>query len=155
MIDDSTTLALAAGMGAVAGMRSMAAPALASRHLSQRQGSSPLRVSPRASGVLGLLAAGEMIGDKTPFIPDRTDLPSVIGRAVSGGATAAALADARGGSALVAALVGSTAAVGSTFLSYYLRKKAGEVSGLPDPVLGLAEDAFVLTAGSRIAAAAG
>jgi hypothetical protein len=44
----------------------------------------------------------------------------------------------------------------STFahLAYRLRKRAGEATGLPDPILAFAEDAVALAAGSRLAASA-
>ena len=155
MSDKNNTLALAAGIGLIAGLRSMAAPALVSHHLSQRsRGRAPgLLASSRTAAVLKLLAAGEMVGDKTPFIPNRTDPPALAGRALSGALSGAALAGARGGSPLGAALIGSTAAVGSTFLAYNLRREAGRRSGIPDFLLGLVEDVVVLTAGSNITAA--
>jgi hypothetical protein len=38
-------------------------------------------------------------------------------------------------------------------LAYRVRKRVGEATDLPDPVLAVVEDAVVLTAGSRLAAA--
>lgn len=155
MHDKTTTLVLAAGIGFVAGMRSMTAPALVSRHRAQQpDDNTRLGTSSRTANVLGVLAAGEMVGDKTPFVPDRTDWPSVAGRALSGGGSAAVLAADRGDTPGFAALVGSAAAVGSTFLSYHLRKKAKDLSGLPDPLLGLVEDGLALTLGSKLTATA-
>lgn len=159
-----TTLAYAAGLGAIAGMRSMAAPALLSRRLARRQRpwdalrKRPVAVrllaSRRSATVLTVLAAGELVADKLPFVPARTELPSLIGRASSGALCGAAVAARRGGSQPLAAAVGAAAAVGMAHLAYRLRKRAGETTGAPDTVFALAEDAVVLTAGGRLAAAA-
>ena len=156
MSKENSTLALAAGIGFIAGLRSMAAPALVSHYLSQRpQGrTASLLASRRTAKILKLLAAGEMAGDKTPFIPNRTDPSALAGRVLSGALSGAALADSRGGSPLGAALIGSATALGSTFLAYNLRREAGRRSGIPDFLLGLVEDVVVLTAGAKITAAA-
>lgn len=152
------TLTLAAGMGLIAGMRSMAAPALLSHCLSRRVLHRSGRVarflgSRRTAGVLKILAGGEMVADKTPFVPDRIESPAIGGRAVSGALCGFAIAEVLGGPRWGAALLGSAAAVGSTYAAYTVRKAAGENSSVPDPVLGLAEDAVVLGAGSRLIAA--
>ncbi len=158
------TLAYAAGVGAIAGMRSMAAPALLSRRLQQREQPSD-RLLPRSTGVrllgsrraatvLTVLAAGEMVADKMPFVPARTELPSLIGRAASGALCGAVVAARRGGSQPVAAAIGAAAAVGMAHLAYRVRKRVGEATGLPDVVVALTEDAVALTTGSRLAAAA-
>ena len=42
------------------------------------------------------------------------------------------------------------AAVASAFAFFTLRKKLGETTGIPDALVGLAEDAVVLAAGSAI-----
>ena len=158
------TLAYAAGMGAIAGMRSMAAPALLSRRLTQRKrpwdrlqpraAAVRLLASPRSATVLTVLAAGEMAADKMPFVPARTELPSLVGRAASGALCGAVVAARRGGSKPVAAVIGAAAAVGMAHLAYCVRKRVGETTGLPDVVTALAEDAVVLLAGTRLAATA-
>ena len=160
---NSSSLAYAAGLGTIAGMRSMAAPALLSRRLRRTRLFDRLRSRSvlvhllalrRADTVLTVLAAGEMIADKLPVVPARTKLPSLVGRAASGALCGGAVAARHGGSRPLAAAVGSAAAVGAAHLAYRLRKRAGEATGLPDPLLALAEDAIVLTAGSRLAASA-
>lgn len=157
--NNTTTYALAAGMGVIAGMRSMSAPALLSRHLSQQKGRdgsvARLLASRRTATVLTLLAGGEMVADKTPFVPSRTEPPSLAGRALAGALSGAAIADRRGGSQVGAALLGAAAAVGATHLAYNLRVEAEERSGIPNAILGLVEDAVVWVGGSRLAAAVG
>lgn len=157
MSEQNNTLALVAGIGVLAGMRSMSAPALVSRQIARRRsaaGSGPpdrFLASPRVASALTVLAAGEMVFDKTPWVPRRTKLPSVFGRALWGALSGVLIAGRRGSSRLLGGLVGSAAAVGSTFLSYNLRTEAGRLSNLPDPILGLVEDGIVYTAGSRLA----
>jgi uncharacterized membrane protein len=159
MSETRSPLALAAGMGLVAGMRSMAAPALLSRRLSRLPGhghgpAAGLLRSRLAATTFAALAAGEMIADKTPAVPDRTEPMSVLGRALMGALSGAAIAGVRGGSQTGGALVGATAAVGSTFLAYTLRARAGRNTGVPDVALALAEDLVVVGLGARIASAA-
>lgn len=103
--------------------------------------------------MLTLLAAGEMVADKTSFIPDRTEATALIGRALAGAVSGATVAAARDHPQLGAALVGSAVAAGSTALFYTLRKQAEERTGLPDSVLGFVEDAAVFVAGQRLVSA--
>ena len=86
----SSTLAHAAGLGAIAGLRSMTAPALLSRRLRRRRLWHRLRsrsalvllLATRPAGTaLTVLAAGELVADKLPFVPARTEFPSLVGRA--------------------------------------------------------------------------
>lgn len=160
MSDSTKSLVLAAGLGAVVGMRSMSGPALLSHYLMHHpwwrrpRGLAGVLASGTVAGVLEVLAAGEMVADKTPVVPDRTELPALLGRAVIGAFCSAVVADRRGGSRVGAMLVGAGAAVGATFLAYHLRKEAGNRFHVPDPLLGLVEDGLVLAAGSRLAKAA-
>ena len=97
MSTSSNLLWAALAIGAVTGMRSMLAPTLVSRALSERDdlhgaGAARLLTSDSAQTFLPVLAAGEIAGDKMPFAPDRTIVPSMMFRAVSAGVSAAALA---------------------------------------------------------------
>lgn len=153
MPDFKTTLALAAGAGFITGMRSMTLPAFLSRRLSSKSDKGAVTrqlTRPGSATLLSVLAAGEKMADKTSFIPDRTDALSLAGRAAIGGLCGAAVAESRNASPYSAALIGSLTAVGSTFLSYTLRKTAGARTGLPDPVLGTVEDALVLVSAARL-----
>ncbi len=155
MSERGKTFLLAAGAGLIAGMRSMTLPAFLNHYLKRRDGGvANLLARSAATPLLRLLATGELIADKTPFVPDRTEPPSLAGRAIVGGLCGVAIAERRNGARLGAALLGSAAAVGSTFLSYELRKRISEGSRLPDPVWGLAEDMLVILAASRLVAAA-
>jgi uncharacterized membrane protein len=93
------------------------------------------------------LVLGEMIADKTPFVPDRTDSVALLGRAVSGGAAGAAVFRSQKQSMIVGALVGAAAAVGSAYATYHLRKKAAQYFQVSDRVVAIVEDGIALTAG--------
>lgn len=147
------TFAIAAGAGVVTGMRSMMLPAFLSHHMSSEPDHDPASrqlAKPGIATVLVVLAVGEMIADKTSFIPDRTDAFSLVGRAVIAGFCGIVIADDRNASRLPTALVSSLTAVGSTFLSYTLRKHAGTHTSLPTSILGMLEDTLVLYSASRL-----
>jgi uncharacterized membrane protein len=138
----------AAVLGAVSGMRSMAAPAIVSRLA--HTGLLPLEGTQikflgnkNSAKMMALMAAGEMIADKLPFIPKRTAVFPLVARAASGALSGTAFAKARKRSVVIGALIGSLAAVGASYGAYKLRKTAGEKLHLPDSIVAVAEDALV------------
>jgi uncharacterized membrane protein len=142
--------------GAMAGMRTMSAPAFVSDHLSRNESEaladSPLKFlgRPRVASMFRIAAAGEMVADKLPIIPDRISPGSLAGRAASGALCGAALFKAEGQRAGVGAVIGSVSAVASAFAFYYLRRSLGRTTIVPDALLGVAEDALVLAIGRRL-----
>ena len=154
------TYLTAACLGVIAGMRSMSAPALVSRHFAAAP--SPHLAasafgwlgSPRTAQVLTLLALGEVGADKLPFIPARTEPGPLAARGVSGALAGGAVCASAGESTAAGAAVGALAALASSFAFYHLRRTLGERGRLPDPVLAVAEDALALGLG-RAALGAG
>ena len=148
--------ARALGLGAVAGLRSMAAPAALSRAAAQGRldglGATPLAVlgSSRVSRLLTLFEVGELIGDKLPLAPSRTSLPPLIGRAASGALVGAALFASEGRRAATGGALGAVAAVTSAYAGERLRVQLGELTGAPDPVVALLEDAVALFGSRRL-----
>lgn len=146
----------AGGLGILAGMRSMAAPALTGSHFvshpSPALARSPLRVLalPGTARVLQWLALGELGGDKLPKTPNRTDPGPLGARAVSGGLCGAAVFVAAGERAAAGAAVGALAAVGSSFAFYWLRRSLGQATKIPDFALAAAEDALAVGLGRQI-----
>lgn len=143
------------GLGAISGLRSMSGPALLSRAAAkgslQLEGTAfAFLGSPRISKALLVLALGELFTDKLPVTPSRTSIPPLLGRAASGALVGAALFASDGRSAATGAALGSSAAVAAAYAGERMRALAGEKSGLPDPVVALAEDAIVLVGGSRL-----
>jgi hypothetical protein len=120
----------AAALGAVTGLRTFGAWAgLALR------GRIPDR---RLRNSLLVAAGGEMVADKTPWIPPRCDPPSLAGRVISGALAGRLVGGATG------ARAGAATAAASTYASERARELLGERLSLPDPVLAAAEDALAL-----------
>lgn len=144
-------LGLAFGFGVVSGSRSMLAPALvsqsfASSHdlLEERGLAASLLVRPRVVQLLPLLAAGELVADKLPFTPPRTDVMSVIGRTGSGALVGAAIAAPENRTA--AACAGAAGALAGTYGLYHLRRMATG-RGMPGWLAAVAEDALAVGCG--------
>ncbi|RTQ45893.1 DUF4126 domain-containing protein [Hymenobacter gummosus] len=152
----SSTFWKTLGLGAVAGMRSMTAPALLStalhHHPSGRLAYSALSwlQSGGAARALQLMAGAEMAGDKLPNAPDRTVLPVLAGRALSGALVGAVLYKTNRGNLLTGAVVGSLGAVAGSFAALYLRKLADQRTALKEPWTGFVEDALTLAAGKAL-----
>lgn len=144
------------GMGAVAGLRVMAAPAALSRAARHGDvhalGGTPFALlgSPIVSKLLTLLEVGELIGDKLPMTPSRTSPPPLIGRAASGAVVGAALFASEGRRAAAGGALGAVAAVASAYAGERLRAQIGQRTGVPDPAVALLEDAVVLLGTSRL-----
>ncbi len=140
------------GLAAIAGLRSMAAPALLARAV--RRGdldapNLPSLAKKEVSGLLSILAAGEMAADKTPFIPARTSAPALLGRLLSGALVGATLFASEGRHGSSGAVLGALSALGAAYAGEGLRA-AGTRKGIPDPILGTLEDRAVLTIGTRL-----
>ena len=140
---------------ALSGLRSMAPPALLARAI--RRGDvpdpkgTPYEILGRLSPLLQILMVGEMVGDKTPFIPSRTSAGPLLGRAASGALVAAALRASGGrGGKRSAALLGALSAVAAAFAGENLRAQGAQRLGGPDLALALLEDGLVLYAGTRL-----
>ena len=97
-----------------------------------------------------IMAGGELIGDKTNFIPNRTDPGPLAFRAISGSVCGAALCTAENKSACPGAIVGGLAAVLSAHVFFLLRRRLNEETSIPDTVIALAEDSVALGVGSFV-----
>ncbi len=146
--------ARAIGLGAITGLRSLSGPAFLSRAAAKGLVSldgTPLAFlnSPRLSKVLVIMELGEIVGDKLPITPSRTSPPILLGRAASGGLVGAISYLSEGRRIATGAVLGSCAAAAAAFAGERLRVLVGEKTGLPDPVVALAEDAVVMIVGHR------
>jgi len=149
-----TNLLPALGLGAVSGMRSMVALAFFSDRAEDKKGhdyaSNPalnfLR-SPRTVAFLKIAAGGEMLMDKLPFMPARTDAAPLLGRVVIGGLVGAAVSKDKW---MQGSVVGALGALVTTYVMYYIRKTLHEEQHIPDVILGVAEDALVVKAANTI-----
>ncbi len=131
----SRTLVRALGFGALTGVRSMAGPAALAF-----ESDGPVK------NVVGLLAAGEMIADKTPFVGDRIDAAPLAARAVMGGIVGAVVAYEARESAWLGGLIGASAAIAAAHLAYRLRKRLP----VSNPIGGAIEDAVVIGLGAML-----
>jgi len=153
---DTKTLGIALGMGVVSGMRSLSALAILSHGLSDKSFGKPvgraasLLRSAHVSRLLTALAASEMAADKLPFLPDRTDVAPLLGRATLGAVAGITVADITGSPRWPAAVLASLGAIASTIAFHRIRKVAGERTAIPDGVLAVVEDGLVLLLGSRL-----
>lgn len=125
-------------LGAITGMRSMSGPAA----LALRQ-AGPLR------RVVPLLAAGEMVADKTGLLGDRTAPVPLAGRGVMGALVGGVLARSQGTNLLLGAGLGAGAAVLAAYAALWIRKRLP----LTDASGGLLEDALVVAIGAWSASA--
>jgi uncharacterized membrane protein len=143
-------------LGAIAGFRSMAAPATLSRAVSAGRikglEDTPFSAlgSPGVSTVLRMMEIGELIVDKLPVTPSRTSPPPLLGRMASGSLVGAALFASEDRRSLVGGALGAAAALASAYAGERLRLQAAEKLGMPDPIVALLEDGLVLLAGARL-----
>ncbi len=144
-------------IGCVCGLRSMTAPAVVAwgarlgwLHL----GGSPLAFLANQISlvVFSLFALGELIADKLPFIPRRTQAGPLIVRIVFGAGCGAALCFSGAAAGIVGALLGGLGGVTGAFAGY--RYRAGLSGKAPDFVLALVEDAVAVGGGLLLVAAA-
>lgn len=145
--------ALAAGMGVVAGLRSMTAPAAiawAAKRGAIHLGSSPLVeiISGKVSDKAIKLALTELIADKLPFTRDRIEPGPLATRILSGAACGAVLSTAGDRPLTEGAILGGLGALLGTFASYHLRKKLSHK--MPELTAALLEDALAIAAAAAI-----
>lgn len=132
-----TELARAWAIGALSGSRSMLGPAVMAQSA----------LPHTARTILTLMTAGELVADKTPSIPARTDALPLTGRLVLGAAAAAGIAKRH---RLQAALAGAAGALTATYALFHLRRLATTRLRIPNVVAGMIEDAAVLSAGAML-----
>jgi uncharacterized membrane protein len=145
----SPLLISAFALGMVAGLRSMTAPAVVA--WAARLGWLHLDGTPLAFlGVrwvpyfLTVLMLAELVGDKLPRTPARTQPGPFIGRILTGGLAGAALAVGSGLTLLAGAAAGGIGAVVGTLGGYRVRTGLVRALGVPDYVVALAEDVVAI-----------
>ena len=136
-------------LGFLAGLRSMtplAAVAWGARLGWLHLDGTPLTffASAAAAYLLTALMLAELVADKLPRTPSRTQPGPFIGRIVTGGLAGAALLGGTGGSLALGALLGALGAVAGTLGGYRARTGLVRMLGVPDYVVALAEDAVAV-----------
>ncbi len=142
-------LILAAGIGFVAGLRSLTAPAAVSwaAHLMvlNLQGS-PLAFmgSTAAVVIFSMLALAELVADKLPGTPSRTRPGPLMARLVMGGLCGACLSVSGGLSLPAGAVVGGIGALIGAFTGYEARKRLVRGLKVSDTVIAISEDLIAI-----------
>jgi uncharacterized membrane protein len=93
------------------------------------------------------MSAGEIVADKTPTIPARTDTLPLTGRLVLGAAAAAGAAKRH---RIQAGVMGAAGALAATYALFHLRRIATTRLRIPNVVAGMIEDAAALAAGAML-----
>jgi uncharacterized membrane protein len=142
-------LLLAFGIGFVAGLRSLTAPAVVAwaAHL----GKLPLTGTPLAFmgskyavGIFTLLALFELVADQLPSTPPRTSAVGLSARIVMGLLTGACLGAAGGASLVVGAILGAIGAVAGAFAGYQARVGLVRALKVPDFAIAIPEDLIAI-----------
>jgi uncharacterized membrane protein len=142
------TFALAAGIGAIAGLRTFTPLAVVSH--AARRNLLPLRRSrlgvlrsSTTANTLAAFAVGELVADKLPSTPSRLDAGPLVARVLSGAACAAAISTGArqcGRTVAAGAAVGGLAAIGGALIGYHVRRAITSNLNVPDPAIALLED---------------
>ena len=149
---NSTILLLAAGIGLVAGLRSLTAPAVVA--WAANVGWINLHNSPLAFMgskwtvvIFTVLAVVELVADQLPSTPARTGAVGLSARIVTGALTGACLAAAGNAALWLGAVAGLVGAIMGAFGGYYARVGLVHSSRVPDFVIAITEDAIAIGLG--------
>lgn len=136
-------------LGILAGLRSVTPPAAVA--WAARLGWLHLEGTPLAflgsavaAYVLTGLMLAELVGDKLPKTPSRTQPGPFVVRLVTGGLAGAALTAGVGGSLALGAVLGLLGAVAGTLGGYRVRTGLVRALRMPDYVVALGEDAVAV-----------
>ena len=134
---------LALGIGIVAGLRSLTAPAVVAwgAHLGWLNlHGSPLAFmgSTVAVAIFSVLAIGELIADKLPMMSKRTAPAPLIARIITGGLCGACVCVAAGQSLVAGAVLGGIGGIVGAFLGYGIRRRLD--LHIKDVVVAVCED---------------
>lgn len=142
-------LGFAFGIGVVAGLRALTAPAavawaahLGWLHLSD----SPLAFMASIWAVIlfSALAIFEFVGDLLPKTPKRTAPAPLAARIISGGLCGACVCASANQSLLIGAALGAIGAVAGAFAGYELRKRLVSGLNVKDIFIALPEDLIAI-----------
>jgi uncharacterized membrane protein len=140
---------LAIGIGIVAGLRSLTAPAIVSwgAHLGWiNLHDSPMSFmgSPIAVGIFTRLAIVELVSDKLPKTPARTAPVGLIARVIMGGLSGACLYAAGAASPIPGAVFGIIGALIGTFAGYHIRRALVTKLNVKDILIAIPEDIIAI-----------
>lgn len=145
-------LLLAFGIGVVAGLRSLTAPAVVAwaAHLGWiNLQNSPLSFmgSKWSIGIFTVLALVELVADQLPNTPARTAAVGLSARIVTGGLCGACLAVAGGAALAVGAVAGAIGGVAGAFAGYHARVGLVRSLRVADVAIAVPEDIVAIGLG--------
>lgn len=151
-----TILALALGIGVVAGLRSLTAPAVVAwaAHLGwiRLAGTSLAFMGSKWTvAVFTLLALGELVADQLPGTPARTAAVGLSARIITGALCGASLAVAGGAGFWLGAVAGAIGAIAGAFGGYQARVGLVRALRVPDFAIAIPEDIFAIGLGLFLA----
>ncbi|HYR91006.1 MAG TPA: DUF4126 family protein [Terriglobia bacterium] len=154
-MNPSNVLLLAFLIGVIGGLRSMTAPAIVAwaahrGRLNLLNSSLSFMGSTPAVAVFILGALFELVVDKLPSTPKRTERVGLIGRSVLGGLCGAAVAAGGSQSIALGALLGAAGGIAGAFAGYEVRTRLVRALRVPDFVIALLEDATAIAGGFLI-----
>jgi uncharacterized membrane protein len=143
---------LAIGIGIVAGLRSLTAPAVVAwaAHfgwLNLHNSALGFMSSTAVVAIFSLLAIGELVADKLPMIPKRTAPGPLLARIITGGLCGACLCAVAGKSLVAGALLGGTGGVIGAFAAYEVRRRLVSNLCIRDFVVAVCEDLLAVGMG--------
>jgi len=151
-MNPSSVLALAFSIGVIAGLRSMTAPAVVSwaahwKWLNLQHSFLAFLGSTAAVCILTAAAIVELVVDKLPKTPRRTEPLGLIARFALGGLSGAALCAVASQSVVLGAALGGVGGVAGGFAGYEARTRLVKALKVPDTVVALLEDAVAICGG--------
>lgn len=94
--------------------------------------------------IFSLLALGELIGDKLPFVGNRTELPAFAARVLIGAFCGTAIFLAAEKTWAIGAVIGAVGAIIGTYGGFHFRRALVAKLGLPSLVAALLEDIIAI-----------
>ena len=140
------------GIGVVAGLRSLTAPAVVAwaAHfgwLNLHDSALGFMGSTTVVAIFSVLAIGELVADKLPMTPKRTAPAPLLARVITGGLCGACLCAAAGKSPILGALLGGTGGVIGAFFGYEVRRRLVSNLHIRDFVIAVCEDLLAIGLG--------
>ncbi len=157
LVSSGLAVFLTLGIGIVAGLRTMTAPAVVAwaSHFGwiDLSGTHLKFMGSIIALVLFTLAAlGEYVVDTLPGTPPRTSGPALTGRIFMSLLAGACIGIACGGAAWLGAVFAALGAVGGAFAGYEARKRIVKALNVRDVMVAIPEDLFAIGLGLLIVA---
>jgi uncharacterized membrane protein len=142
-------LALAFGIGVVAGLRALTAPAAVAwaAHLGRlnlHDSSLAFMASTWSVVLFSALAIFELVGDMLPTTPSRTAPAPLSARIISGGFCGACVCASANQSLIIGAALGAIGAMAGAFGGYQLRKRLVAGLNVKDIFIAIPEDLIAI-----------